>query len=121
MKMAIFIATIMLLIVAALSTVPAFAWYWPILGFGPGPCPPPSYGIAPSPILPGGFEWENLPSGPAHPVAPGYTYGMSAFLNNRICFNRIPIFGVPSMAPGDMNFGNTALEKTNPGNTTVSS
>lgn len=118
MKIAIFITTIVLLIATALSTMPAFAWYWPILGFGPGLCPPPDYGIVPSPILPGGFEWENLPSGPAHLVAPGYTYGMSAFLNNRICFNRIPIFGFPSMVPGNVNFGDTSLAKTNPGNTT---
>jgi hypothetical protein len=102
------IVAIIMIIAVALSASPAFAWYWPILGFGPGPYPPPSNDSVPFPIQPGTSEWLNMPSGPAHLVEPGYAFGLNAFLDNRICFNSIPIFGTPAATtPINYNFGNT--------------
>jgi len=58
------------LIVISLAAAPAFAWYWPIMGF--------SNNIqgGPATVLPGTPEWASQPSYGAQLVPIGYPYGV---------------------------------------------
>ena len=81
---------------ASISAEPGGAWYWPIFGFGPGPCPPPASGVVPSPILPGTFEWATQITGPARLIQPGYAYGLDAF-HGSITLGLMPSFNFPGI------------------------
>ena len=91
---------------ASLVSPPAFAWYWPILGFGPGSpgSPPPTY-TGPGTILPGTPQWACQPMTAAQLVLPGYAYGASAF-KNYAGVGCVPslcsaCFGFPNLSGGD--------------------
>lgn len=63
------------LIVITLASTPAFAWYWPILGFS-GPAQGSPIVGGPATILPGTPEWALQPSCGAQLVPIGYPYGV---------------------------------------------
>jgi hypothetical protein len=69
---------------------PAFAWYWPVLGFG-GPCSGSPFVGGPSPILPGTPEWFLQPTFGAQIVPFGYPYGA---IQGSLNFGFTPLFGV---------------------------
>ncbi|HTY90191.1 MAG TPA: hypothetical protein VMC84_03355 [Methanocella sp.] len=78
---------------ASMAAAPAFAWDWPIMGFGPGAGAPLTNGPLPSTILPGTIEWAYQPGCAAQLVLPGYTYGRDAFSGN------VGVGPVPSYRP----------------------
>jgi hypothetical protein len=71
------------------SSAPAFAWNWPILGFG-GPCP--GFVGGPSPILPGTPEWALQPTCGAQLLPFGYPYGT---IQGSLNVGFMPLFGGP--------------------------
>jgi len=107
----VLILTALCLTASYLSAAPAFAWYWPVLGFGPGTPGAPLNGAGgPSTILPGTAEWALQTTPAARLILPGYSYGESAFKNfaavGRVPSLTGPGFGFPcSFSSGNVYMG----------------